>query len=134
MGMGQSIMKVNFEDIKKIINKDNYFLINTLDTDDQQCIIKGTVPIDKEVKLINDNRNNKDIHIVIYGKNTNDEKIYKKYKQLISLGIANIYIYPGGVFEWLCLQDIYGKELFPTTSMEFDILKFKPISDRITIL
>lgn len=126
MGVNQSIMKVNFEDIKKIINKDNYFLINTLDTDNQQCVIKGTIPVDKEVKIVNENRNNKDIHIVIYGMNTNDENIYKKYKQLISLGVANIYIYPGGLFEWLCLQDIYGDTNFPTIGEELDILKYKP--------
>ena len=60
--------------------------------------------------------------------NTNDENIYKKYKQLVSLGVANIYIYPGGLFEWLCLQDIYGEELFPTTKKELDILKYKSIT------
>jgi hypothetical protein len=32
----------------------------------------------------------------------------------------------GGLFEWLMLQDIYGKELFPTTKKELDLLKFKP--------
>ena len=31
----------------------------------------------------------------------------------------------GGLFEWLCLQDIYGFEDFPTTKKELDILKFK---------
>jgi hypothetical protein len=31
----------------------------------------------------------------------------------------------GGIFEWLLLQDIYGKELFPTTKKEADLLKFK---------
>ena len=29
------------------------------------------------------------------------------------------------MFEWLLLQDIYGNELFPTTSKELDILKYK---------
>jgi len=42
--------------------------------------------------------------------------------------LINIYIYPGGIFEWLCLQDIYGDELFPTTKKELDILKYKPRS------
>ena len=55
------------------------------------------------------------------------ETIYKKYKQLQELGFVNIYVYPGGLFEWLLLQDIYGHEDFPTTSQELDILKFKPI-------
>ena len=66
--------------------------------------------------------------MVIYGKNTNDEAIIKKYNQLMQLGFKNVYIYPGGLFEWLLLQDIYGNELFPTTKKELDILKYKPIS------
>ena len=37
----------------------------------------------------------------------------------------NVYIYPGGLFEWLLLQDIYGSEDFPTTIVERDHLKFK---------
>ena len=41
----------------------------------------------------------------------------------------NVFIYSGGMFEWLCLQDIYGNELFPTTKKELDILKYKPISN-----
>ena len=65
--------------------------------------------------------------IIIYGKNSNDETIYKKHKQLQELGFVNIYVYPGGLFEWLLLQDIYGQEDFPTTSQELDILKFKPV-------
>ena len=68
----------------------------------------------------------KDIKIVIYGKNSNDEKLYNKYNQLISLGFYNVYVYPGGLFEWLMLQDIYGEKEFPTTKKELDILKYKP--------
>ena len=67
----------------------------------------------------------KNKNIVIYGRNCNDEKVYKKYEQLIKLGFRNVYIYVGGMFEWLLLQDIYGNELFPTTSKELDILKYK---------
>ena len=29
------------------------------------------------------------------------------------------------MFEWLCLQDIYGSDSFPTTQKELDILKYK---------
>ena len=67
--------------------------------------------------------------IIIYGKNNNDETVIKKYNQLIKLGFINVYIYLGGLFEWLLLQDIYGKDEFPTTSEELDILKYRsPIS------
>ena len=49
----------------------------------------------------------------------------EKYNQLNALGFFNVYIYPGGLFEWLCLQDIYGFDDFPTTKIERDHLKFK---------
>ena len=52
----------------------------------------------------------------------------------IGLGFCNVYVYPGGIFEWLCLQDIYGEKEFPTTSKELDILKFKPQSNLSTML
>ena len=69
-------------------------------------------------------KTNKNVNIIIYGMNCNDESIYKKYSQLMNLGFVNIGVYVGGMFEWLLLQDVYGEELFPTTSKELDILKF----------
>ena len=36
-----------------------------------------------------------------------------------------MYIYSGGLFEWLLLQDVYGKDEFPTMGCELDILKYK---------
>jgi hypothetical protein len=68
----------------------------------------------------------KDIKIIIYGKNCNDEKVYNKYNQFTSLGFYNVYIYVGGLFEWLLLQDIYGENEFPSTKKELDLLKYKP--------
>ena len=84
--------------------------------------------INNEETIINNciKRGLKDIKIIIYGKNSNDEKIYNKYSQLTSLGFYNVYIYTGGLFEWLMLQDIYGEKDFPTTKKELDILKYKP--------
>jgi hypothetical protein len=35
-------------------------------------------------------------------------------------------MYLGGMFEWMLLQDIYGRDEFPTTSKVLDILKYKP--------
>jgi len=86
------------------------------------------VNIHKEVELINKliRHGNKEIKILIYGRNCNDEKVYIKYNQLCSLGFYNVYIYMGGLFEWLMLQDIYGTNEFPTTKKELDILKYKP--------
>jgi len=38
-------------------------------------------------------------------------------------------MYTGGLFEWLLLQDIYGKTEFPTTTNIIDLLKYKPMRE-----
>lgn len=130
MGNSQSSsIKINYEDIQFITkNLEGHLLINTLSTTEQNCLIINTININNEENAINTyiKRGMKNIKIVIYGKNSNDEKIYSKYSQLTSLGFYNVYIYTGGLFEWLMLQDIYGEKEFPTTSKELDILKYKP--------
>ena len=128
MGNSQSVQKINYEDVQFAIkNKEAHILINTLDDSDQECLIPNTVNIQREVELINKllQIGNKTVKIIIYGRNCNDEKIYTKYNQLVSLGFYNVYIYTGGLFEWLMLQDIYGDKEFPTTKKELDFLKFK---------
>ena len=130
MGNAQSssiIKNINFEDLQSAI-KDNEktVIINTLDSNNQKCLIKGTISIDDEVKILNTYiTKSTTIHIIIYGTNACDTTIVKKYEQLISLGFYNVFIYPGGLFEWLLLQDIYGDDMFPTTCKEKDILKYK---------
>ena len=128
MGNQSSMQRVNFEDMQHIIkHHTSYTIINTLDIKLQECIIPYTININSEEATINNLiSTNKTREIVIYGKNVNDTSIYDKYEQLMKLGFTNIYIYPGGMFEWLCLQDIYGDDLFPTNKKELDILKYKP--------
>jgi len=125
-----SMHQLNFEDIQEAIqNREKYVIINTLSTTNQHCLLPNTIDLKHEETIINQLLTaNKERSIVIYGKNVNDTTIYDKYEQLLKLGFKNIYIYPGGMFEWLCLQDIYGNELFPTTKKELDILKYKPVS------
>ena len=65
------------------------------------------------------------INIIIYGENCCDSKVINKYNQLYKLGFKNLYVYIGGLFEWLLLQDIYGDDEFPTTTKILDILKYK---------
>ena len=129
MGNKMSIRKIGFEDIQFVLkNKQNqYVLISTLTVLEQTCLIPGTISIRDEVDIINKNLN-KNINIIIYGKNPNDESIFKKYEQLLTLGFSSVYVYTGGMFEWLLLQDIYGTDEFPTTSEELDILKYKAAS------
>lgn len=129
MGNTNSINKINFEDVQFLINnQEKYIIINTLNENEQDCLLPNTITPEKETLVINNLMRNscKDIKIIIYGKNCNDDKIYEKYNQLQNLGFFNSYIYTGGLFEWLLLQDIYGSKEFPTTKKELDILKFKP--------
>lgn len=128
MGNSQSIQKINFEDMQTAYkNPEIYLLMNTLPLSEQLCLISNTLTPQKEETLMNRYLNsNKNIRIIIYGRNSNDETIYKKYSQLINLGFTNVYLYLGGLFEWLLLQDIYGFDDFPTTSRQLDILKYKP--------
>lgn len=130
MGNAQSSsQKINFEDVQyAITNTENYLLINTLNENEQKCLIKNTLNATQEETVINKllSNGNKNISIIVYGKNSNDHKIYEKQSQLIRLGFYNVYIYTGGLFEWLLLQDIYSFDEFPTTTKELDLLKYKP--------
>tara|TARA_Y100001970_G_scaffold293717_1_gene442597 strand:- start:2074 stop:2481 length:408 start_codon:yes stop_codon:yes gene_type:complete len=130
MGINQSINKINFEGMQNIINnnttKGKFIIINTLDVSNQSCLIKNTLGPDREIEEIGKYmREDKKINIVIYGENCIDNKVINKYNQLYKLGFVNLYVYIGGLFEWLLLQDIYGDEEFPTTTKIIDILKYK---------
>jgi len=129
MGNTQSTQKINYEDIQYVINNSqSHLLINTLNEGEQDCLIVNTTNIKNEEVLVNRliQSGSKNLKIIVYGRNCNDEKIYVKYNQLKSLGFYNVYIYTGGLFEWLMLQDIYGEKEFPTTKKELDFLKYKP--------
>ena len=123
--------KLSFEDIQFVMqNTCQFILINTLHVSEQECLIKDTISHVEEEQLINKLIENCDLNvtkIIVYGKNDIDETSLQKYDQLVHLGFSNIYIYLGGMFEWLLLQDIYGVDAFPTTKKQLDILKYKPI-------
>ena len=126
MGNTQSIRKINFEDMQCFIYEPNVTLISTLPEAIQDCLIVNTVQARDESNILNDLLNqNIERKIVLYGMNSSDEVIVIKYNQLTKLGFCNVYVYVGGLFEWLILQDIYGDDSFPTTKKELDILRFK---------
>jgi hypothetical protein len=127
MGNQQSNnIKIGFDDMIYGISN-NYIIINTLSLNEQDYLIKGTLDANKELEIINNLlTTNKSVKIIIYGKNSCDKTIIKKYEQLKSLGFENVFIYMGGIFEWMLLQDIYGEDNFPTTKKNLDILKYKP--------
>ena len=121
--------KLSFEDIQFAIrNKDEFIIINTLPVTDQSCLIENTISHVEEERTLNNLLTNYGLNqkIIVYGRNNTDNTINTKYDQLMNLGFQTVYLYVGGMFEWLCLQDIYGKEEFPTTTRELDILKYKP--------
>tara|TARA_Y100001978_G_C23423319_1_gene304787 strand:- start:155 stop:532 length:378 start_codon:yes stop_codon:yes gene_type:complete len=125
MGNTQSVQKINFESMQVSIN-DRNIIISTLPDKHQGCLIKHTISAQNESHKINELLNtNKQTLIIVYGKNSHDDSVILKSKQLLNLGFTNINVYLGGLFEWLLLQEIYSDELFPTTSKEIDLLKFK---------
>lgn len=124
---------ISFEDLQNITkyNSVKYIIINTLLSNEQDCLIVNTINSNNEENTINNLINQYEYYdkiIIIYGKNCNDANTENKYTQITSLGFKHVYIYKGGMFEWLLLQDIYGKDLFPTTSNILDILRYKPMN------
>ena len=123
--MGNKITNlINFEQVKSL-SKDG-ILIHIME-DTQKVLIVGTLSVEKETEKINKmlSKNDYETDIIIYGRNDHEyEELIKKQKQLYSLGFKHVYIYLGGMFEWLLLQDVYGDKEFPTEK-KGDILIFK---------
>jgi hypothetical protein len=120
----------NFEDVQQAMTSKSYLLINTMPIDKQQCLIQSTIEATNESDVINklvdsayDNPL-KYIKVIVYGINSTDTSAYTKQAQLVSFGFEETYVYSGGMFEWLLLQDVYGDALFATTAPELDIIAF----------
>lgn len=134
------VPKVSYEDIQMIVYRNTHIphstiLINTLPTSLQHCLIKTTVDIRSEEQLINKCLMiTPNVMIIVYGKNSNDITILHKYEQLVKLGFTNVHIYTGGIFEWMLLHEIYGKDLFKITRYEIDILRYRPKSVLLTAM
>ena len=115
--MGQvysNFTHVNYEELQTKIKRGvTIILLNTLSVDNQSYLIKGTLKAAYEIGIMNDYlKKNKNIEIIIYGKDHYDTSVIKKYNQLKKLGFKNVSIYFGGLFEWALLQDIYGSSNF----------------------
>jgi rhodanese-related sulfurtransferase len=121
--------KANFESVQYAIQRPNeYYLINTLPIHEQFCLIQGTLDAHAEEQTMNDmlySFHTSEKKVIVYGKNADDESIWTKSNQLRQHGLRDVYVYSGGMFEWLLLQDIYGDLQFPTTSKQLDILRYK---------
>jgi rhodanese-related sulfurtransferase len=123
--------KIGFEDVKYALVSHSRatLIINTLDAGEQNCLIKTSIHANDEERIINQYIEDgiaKTHRVIVYGRHGCDPKVASKCKQLQSLGFGEVYMYVGGLFEWLLLQDIYGDSEFPTTSKAIDILKYRP--------
>ena len=109
----------------------NTILVSTLSKTDQECMIQTTKSPEEEETIINEmlEKTSNITRIILYGKNARDATLSKKANQLKTLGLLSriqLQVYSGGMFEWLLLQEIYGAELFPTTTKTMvDLLKYK---------
>ena len=133
--MLSSFKKINtwigFEDVKVAIqphNNKKYMLINTLPETEQTCLIQYTVNANNEEMVMNEWMLKDDaITIIVYGRNAVDKSAEKKCEQLKKLGFDDVYVYTGGLFEWLLLQNVYGEQEFPTTKPCSDLLHFRAL-------
>jgi hypothetical protein len=124
--MGQvysNFTHINYETLQSKIGT-SIILLNTLSADDQKYLIKGTLNAVYEIGIMNDQlKKNKNVEIIIYGKDHYDTSVIKKYNQLKKLGFNKVSIYFGGLFEWALLQDIYGSSNFQTDGQIKDPLQ-----------
>jgi len=129
--MGNKLPKgISFEDvIKAIQNPAKYVILNTLTDKEQNILILNTIPSTEEEEIMNtliSNGSFMEKIFIIYGKNSTEmDKLQALYKKLQGLGIYDIEIYYGGLFEWVLLQEIYGEKEFPTTNKVKDILQYR---------
>lgn len=133
MGIGQSKTYkntiLNFDDMKQAIDR-GYTICHIMEEADEGIIIKNTLSVKDEIKKINDFLQNDQLDgmIVLYGRNYTDiDKLAQRQKQLNSLGFMRVFIYVGGLYEWVLLQNVYGDKLFPTNRI-FDILEIGSIA------
>jgi len=120
---------IGFDDMLKCIkDPSKYAIIHTMSAS-EQVLIKETLTAQEEETFINEYLSKyveTQKTIILYGRNSCDHSPQKKQTQLLSLGISDVYIYSGGIFEWLLLQDIYGASEFPTTNLVTDLLSYRP--------
>ena len=126
MGTSHSVEKTTFDGIQQAVRGKGPILLSTLPKNEQRCLILSTLSPDVEEALLNKclQRGESGKHILVYGKNALDASPEKKCKQLLGLGFTHVRMYPGGLFEWALLQEVYGTGLFPTTAKIEDPQEF----------
>ena len=122
---------IGFDDLLVCIRTPaKYAIIHTMPAT-ESVVIKGSLSAAEEEAFMNEYLSKyaeEQKTIVLYGRNCCDDSTRRKRAQLLSLGISDVYVYSGGMFEWCLLQDLYGAAEFPTTSPVPDILSYRPRS------
>jgi hypothetical protein len=125
MGIMYSLPSYNYNELQTRM-KENVILINTMSASRQECLIKNTLKINVETEQINKLlKTNKKQEIVVYGVHHTDISVIHKYNQLKKLGFKSVYIYYGGMYEWLLLQEVFGSNNFQTDGFIKDIVEYK---------
>ena len=123
---------IGFDDMLRCIrNPAKYSIIHTMSAT-ERVLIGGTLSATEEEEFMNEylsKYSETQKTIVLYGRNSCDDSTRRKRAQLMSMGISDVYVYVGGMFEWVLLQDIYGIDEFPTTGAVTDILAFRNVSN-----
>ena len=121
---------IGFDDMLQCIKmREKYAIIHTMSAS-ETVLISGTLTPTEEETFVNEYLSKyAEPHkiIILYGRNSCDDSTRKKRAQLMSLGINDVYVYSGGIFEWVLLQDIYGVSEFPTTAVVKDLLVYRPL-------
>ena len=125
MGVMYSMPSYNYHQLQDRMKFD-IILINTMSLSKQDCLIKGTIKAIFEEDYINKLlKTNKNKEIILYGIHHTDLSVITKYNQLKKLGFKNVYIYFGGMYEWLLLQDVFGAINFQTDGIITNIVDYK---------
>lgn len=129
MGAHQSVDMSSYEDVLTAIKHPGTVIVmNTLPMQKQDCLILHSISALHEETTLNGLLDKGEIEkpIIVYGLNCVDKTPYRKLEQLLSLGFSRVSVYPGGMLEWLLLQDAFGKKTFETTILCSDIMMFSP--------
>ena len=113
---------IGSEDLILLMNKHSAYLFNALPSSYTNCNIKNTITKNNSLKIIKNLVKSKDI-IIVYCANSTCKASHEFIKNNLK-GFKNVYLYSGGLYEWLLLQNYYGKDKFGTTG-KCKIEKFK---------
>lgn len=137
-----SVSRIGFDDILIALkDRTKYIFISTMPLELQNALIPNTIPCIDEAMTINriiDEFSATKYIFIVYGKNACDDTSSKKYQQLRNLGFSNVHVFPGGMFEYILLNDMYGEKLFPISGSNgigipdkvVDIMEYRSV-DRV---